>query len=42
LTGLAAQDGASEDLVGEMADDDLAGNCLFDATFGDGGARGEL
>jgi len=37
VTGRTAQDGTSEDMVGEMAGD-IAGNCAFDATFGDGGS----
>jgi hypothetical protein len=35
VTDHAAQDGASENMVGEMAGD-IAGNCAFDATFGNG------
>jgi hypothetical protein len=41
VTGRAAQDGASEDMVGKIARN-IAGNCPFCATFGDDGAWGEL
>ena len=36
MSGHGAQDGASEDMVGEMAGDST---CAVDATFGDGGSE---